>query len=485
MKTNIFLNVFKRRYWAPAIGLALFWGTGPTGRCAGPDAAVPVEADRFVAASRQIWQWAELGYKETRSAGLLEKELKASGFSIKDGVVGIPTAFVAEYGSGKPVIGILAEYDALPKMGQPAAPVREMGEKTANGHACGHNLLGTGSALAAVAIKDWLSTTHTKGTIRLYGCPAEEGGGGKNYMVRAGLFSDCDAVLAWHPADYNAASLQSNMANISAKIRFKGVAAHAALKPEDGRSALDALMVATHAIELLREHVPDSTRIHYVITHGGSAPNIVPDFSEIYLYVRSPDTATLGQVWERVQACAKAGALATGTQTEIRIVNSNANILPNDTLAGLLDKHLRSLGGIVYTPEEISFAKKMRPTLTGNDLPPVGSERDIRPVEEGCLKASSDVGDVSWAVPMSEFHTACWIPGTPAHSWQAVACSGTGIGEKGMLLAARVLALTAADIYLNPQLAKEARASFQKRSAGKTFKSFLPADYKPPLGYRD
>lgn len=454
-----------------------------------PDRTISTHAGRFAEASRRIWEWAEPGYKETRSAALLVKEMKSSGFKIREGVAGIPTAFVAEYGSGRPVIGFLAEYDALPQMSQKATAIREpvspAGDAFSGGHACGHNLLGTGSALAAVAVKDWLAASGTKGTIRLYGCPAEEGGGGKNYMVRAGLFSDCDVVLAWHPADYNAASLQSNMANISAKIGYKGVASHASFKPEAGRSALDAVMIATHAIELLREHVPDSTRMHYIITKGGSAPNVVPDSTEFYLYVRSPDLTTLGGIWDRVQACAKAGALATGTTADIRIVNSNANLLPNDTLAALLDKHLRKLGGTAYTAEEKEFAQKIRSSLAGGDLPAPDSGKTIRPVEEGYYKASSDVGDVSWTVPMSEFHTACWVPGTPAHSWQATACSGTAIGEKGMVLAARVLTLSATEIFQDPRLASRARESFQRRSKGIPFKSFLPSGSKPPLGYRD
>lgn len=454
-----------------------------------PDGSIPTHTARFTEVARQIWEWAEPGYKENRSAALLVKEMKSSGFTVREGVAGIPTAFVAEYGSGRPVIGFLAEYDALPQMSQKASPTREPGSNArdpfSGGHACGHNLLGAGSALAAVAVKDWLTASGTKGTIRLYGCPAEEGGGGKNYMVRAGLFSDCDVVLAWHPADYNAASLQSNMANISAKIGYKGVASHASFKPEAGRSALDAVMIATHAIELLREHVPDSTRMHYVITNGGSAPNVVPDAAEFYLYVRSPDLTTLGGIWERVQACARAGALATGTTADIRMVNSNANLLPNDTLAALLDKHLRNLGGSTYTAEEKVFAQKIRSTLSGEDLPAPDSAKTIRPVEEGYYKASSDVGDVSWTVPLSEFHTACWVPGTPAHSWQATACSGTGIGGKGMVLAARVLTLSAAEIFQDPRLADRARESFQRRSKGMVFKSFLPSGSKPPLGYRD
>ncbi len=450
-----------------------------------PDATLPGNTDRFVAASRQIWEWAELGYKETRSAALLEKEMKAAGFTVKTAVAGIPTAFVAQYGSGKPVIGLLAEYDALPRMSQTASPEKKVSGKSWNGHACGHNLLGAGSALAAVTLKDWLSTTGNKGTIRLYGCPAEEGGGGKNYMVRAGLFSDCDVVLAWHPADHNGASLQSNMANISAKVRYKGISAHASRSPEAGRSALDAVMLATHGIDLLREHVPDTTRMHYVVSNGGAAPNVVPDFSEIYLYVRSPDAATLGGIWERVQACAKAGALATGTEVEIKVINSNANRLPNDALAGLLDKYLRQVGGIHYSTEEQAFARKIRESLTEPDLHPLGSEKTIQPVTEGHAKGSSDVGDVSWSVPTSEFNAACWVPGTPPHSWQATACGAMGIGEKGMILAARVMTLSAAEIFQNPEWTQKARASFQQRNKGKTFKSYLPSDAKPPLGYRD
>lgn len=447
--------------------------------------AISANSERFLNASRQIWGWAELGYKETKSSQLLADELRKSGFTVKMGVAEIPTAFVAEFGQGHPVIGLLAEYDALPRSSQKAEPEKGVNGKNWNGHACGHNLLGAGSALAAVALKDWLKASGTQGTIRLYGCPAEEGGGGKNYMVRAGLFTDCDVVLAWHPADSSSASLESSMANISAKVRYHGIAAHASRSPESGRSALDAVMIATHAIDLLREHVPDSTRLHYIITQGGSAPNIVPDFSEIYLYVRSPDAGILGEIWERVRACAEAGALATGTTVEIEVINSNSNKLPNDALASLVDKHLRALGGISYSPDEKDFAEKIRATLPDTDLPPISSAGGILPIKEGHTKGSSDVGDVSWSVPTTEFTVATWVPGTPLHSWQATACSGMSIGEKGLILAAKTMTLSAQEIYLNPTLVQDAAASFEKRLANKKFQSHLPKDAKPPLNYRN
>ncbi len=450
------------------------------------ESAVAAHSERFVNVSRQIWDWAELGYKETQSSQLLADELRKSGFTVTMGVAEIPTAFVAEYGKGGPVIGLLAEYDALPRSSQKAEPVKGMNGKNWNGHACGHNLLGAGSALAAVAIKEWLEKTGTQGTVRLYGCPAEEGGGGKNYMVRAGLFSDCDLVLAWHPSDRTSASLESSMANISAKVRYHGVAAHASRSPESGRSALDGVMIATHAIDLLREHVPDSTRIHYVITQGGSAPNIVPDFSEIYLYVRSPDAGLLGGIWDRVKSCAEAGALATGTQAEIEVINSNSNKLPNDALAALLDKHLRALGGIKYSAGEKEFAEKLQKTLPeDSEVPDLTLAEEVLPIKEGHTKGSSDVGDVSWSVPTTEFTTATWVPGVPLHSWQSTACSGMSIGDKGMILAAKAMALSAEDIYRNPSLVQEAQASFKKRNAGKVFQSHLPQDAKPPLNYRN
>lgn len=441
-------------------------------------------ADHYGELSRRVWEFAEVGYKEAQSSALLKNELRGAGFEIQENVAGIPTAFVATWGRGKPVIGILGEFDALPGLSQESTPEKKARVAGAPGHGCGHNLFGVGSAFAAITVKDYLAEKKIPGAVRFYGTPAEEGGGGKVYMARAGVFDDCDVVLAWHPGDNNGASLRSSLANISAKFRFHGQAAHAAAAPEKGRSALDAVMLACHAVDLLREHVPQETRIHYVITAGGSAPNIVPDSAEVYLYARHPSMPTLDGIWQRILKCAEAGALGTETRVEVELVHSVYNILPNDALTSLLDRNLRSVGGVTYTAPEKSFAETLRRTLPAAGMRPLGSEGQIQAPEEGVDASSTDVGDVSWIVPTAHFAAATWVPGTPAHSWQSTACSGMSIGRKGMVVAAKTLALTAVDLLTDPQQVAAARASFDKRRAGDEYRSRLPADQKPPLNYR-
>jgi aminobenzoyl-glutamate utilization protein B len=446
---------------------------------------IDAHAERYGAISSRIWEFSEVGYKETRSAALLKEDLRSQGFQIEDTIGSMPTAFTATWGSGKPVIGILGEYDALPGLSQEAVPEKKVREAGGAGHGCGHNLFGAASAFAAVAVKQRLAAEKREGTVRFYGCPAEEGGGGKIYMVRAGAFKDCDVVLAWHPGTENRASLQSNLANITAKFRFHGRAAHAAGSPEKGRSALDGVMLFTHAVELLREHIPQATRLHYIITNGGSAPNVVPDFSEVYLYSRHPSMEVLDGIWARILKCAEGGALATETKLEVELVNSAYNLLPNDALAKLFDANLRRVGGIQYTAEEQAFAEAIRGTLPAGEKGAAGSEKTIAPIEQGVGGGSTDVSDVSWVVPTAQFNTATFVPGTPGHSWQAVACSGSSVGRKGMILAAKVLALTAWDLFTTPAQVEAARDSFKKRSEGKEYRSRLPSTQKPPLNYRD
>jgi aminobenzoyl-glutamate utilization protein B len=446
---------------------------------------IDAHSERYGAMSSKIWEYAEVGYKETRSAALLKEEFRAQGFRIEENVASIPTAFTATWGSGRPVIGILGEYDALPGLSQEAVPEQKPREAGAAGHGCGHNLFGAGSALATAAVKQRLLSEKREGTIRFYGCPAEEGGGGKIYMVRAGAFKDCDVVLAWHPGTDNRASLQSNLANITAKFRYRGRAAHAAGSPDKGRSALDAVMIFGHAVDLLREHIPQATRVHYVITNGGSAPNVVPDFSEVYLYSRHPNMDVLDGIWARILKCAEAGALATETKLEVELVNSAYNLLPNDALTRLFDTHLRRVGGVEYTAEEQAFAEGIRKSLPEGERGVAGSEKRVGPIEDGVGGGSTDVSDVSWVVPTAQFRAATFVPGTPGHSWQAVACSGASVGRKGMVVAAKVLALTAWDLLTTPAQVEAARESFKKRSEGKEYRSRLPASQKPPLTYRD
>ncbi|HLK64601.1 MAG TPA: amidohydrolase [Bryobacteraceae bacterium] len=434
--------------------------------------------------SRKIWEYAEVGYKEKKSADLLKSELRAAGFRLEENIAGIPTAFTATWGQGKPVIGIMGEYDALPGLSQEDVPERKPIVTGGPGHGCGHNLLGAASLFAAVTIKEWMDEKKIPGTIRFYGTPAEEGGGGKLYMIRAGAFKDVDTVLSWHPSDQNGGSLKSSLAIISAKFRFYGKPAHAAAAPDAGRSALDGLMIMGNSIEFLREHVPETTRIHYIITNGGSAPNIVPDYSEMFLYARHPSMPTLDGIWERILKCAQAGALASETRMEMEFIDSAYNTLPNDALAALVDKNMRLVGGVTYTKEEQAFAETIRKTLPDRSHQ-LGSQEKVEAPSEGTGSASTDAGDVSWTVPMAAIGAATFVPGVPAHSWQSAACAGMSIGRKGMVVAAKSLVLTAVDLFTDPKQVEAARASFEKRRAGFEYRSRVPADHKPPLTYRD
>jgi aminobenzoyl-glutamate utilization protein B len=443
------------------------------------------KADHYAALSRRIWEFAEVGYQETQSVALLKDELRAAGFTITETIAGIPTAFSAQAGSGSPVIGILGEYDALPGLEQDSVPYKKPARSTRPGHGCGHNLFGVASAAAAIAVKNWLAEKGLPGTIRFYGCPAEEGGGGKIYMVRAGAFNDCDAVLHWHPGSENRASLKTNLANMTGKFRFRGMAAHAAGAPDKGRSALDGVMLFTHAVEMLREHVPQTTRIHYVVTSGGDAPNVVPAYAEVFLYLRSPDVETIDNVWPRILKCAEGSAIATETRFELELINSAYSTLPNDELTKVIEKNLNLVGGVKYTDEERQFAEALRKTFVAEPTQPLGSEARIGRAEEGISYGSTDVADVSWVVPTAGFNTATFVPGTPGHSWQSTACAGTSIGHKGMLVAAKTLTLSALDLFTQPDVLAAAKTNFQDRKAGRQYQSRLPPDQKPPLNYRN
>jgi len=430
-----------------------------------------------------IWNFAEVGYQEEKSSGLLKETLSDEGFSIESGVAEIPTAFVAEYGSGQPIIGILAEFDALPGISQQVATVRKPIENQGAGHACGHHLFGTASTAAAIAVKDYLKKTGQKGTIRLYGTPAEEGGSGKVYMVRAGLFDDVDVVLHWHAGDRNTASTSTSMANRSAKFRFHGYSAHAAGAPEKGRSSLDAVEAMNHMVNLMREHIPDGSRIHYVITRGGNAPNVVPDYAEVFYYVRDFNVDILEDLWARVIKTAEGAALGTGTRLEYEIIHGNRPVLANDVAQRIMYDNLVAIGGVKYTREEKAFADQIHETLRNPNLE-VSSASAVQPYKFTRGKGSTDVGDVSWMVPTAGLRTATWVPGTSAHTWQAVSAGGMSIGMKGMMNAAKTIAGTAVDLYNNPEAVKNAKKELIERR-GQTFNYYsLLGDREPPLDYR-
>ncbi|HPN72222.1 MAG TPA: amidohydrolase, partial [Saprospiraceae bacterium] len=307
-----------------------------------------------------IWDFAEIGYKEYKSSELLQQTLNASGFKVEAGVAGIPTAFVATYGSGSPVIGILAEFDALPGLSQDKGPTKKLLEGKTSGHACGHHLFGTGSVAAGIAIKKLIAEGKLKGTVKVFGCPAEEGGSGKVYMVREGLFNDVDVALHWHPSSGNSVTYTSSLANKSAKFRFHGISAHAAAAPQNGRSALDAVEAMNYMVNMMREHVPQETRIHYVITSGGEAPNVIPEFAEVYYYVRHPDRAWVEKIFDRVVLAANGAAMGTGTTTDYEIIGGTHDLLINETLALAMQENLEKIGGFSYTPEEMAFGKEIQ-----------------------------------------------------------------------------------------------------------------------------
>ena len=434
--------------------------------------------------ARTIWEYAEVGYQETKSSNLLQGELRTAGFNVVAGIAGIPTAFVASYGSGGPVIGILAEFDALPGINQDAVSSRLPIDGKGAGHACGHNLFGAGSTGAAIAVKHWLEETGTPGTVRLYGTPAEEGGAGKVYLVRDGQFDDVDVVLHWHASDRNSAEARTSLANRSAKFRFTGVSAHAAGAPEKARSALDGVEAFDYMANLMREHVPQETRIHYVITAGGSAPNVVPDFAEVFYYVRNPEAENVKQIWTRLEAAALGAAQGTGTKVEWEIIHGIHPVLINETLARMMDEKLRIVGGIRYNDYEQQFAEKIYATLNQPELP-LGSQEEVQPYEQTLGYGSTDVGDVSMTVPTVGLRTATWVPGTSAHSWQSTAASGMTIGYKGAQVAAKTLTLAAIELFGNAELRARARAEFDERRGADFHYEALLGDRAPPLDYRN
>lgn len=450
---------------------------------AAPDPVALVDAryDRTASVARQIWEFAELGYQEHRSSALLQAELARAGFAVRKGVADILTAFVAESGKDGPVIAILAEFDALPGISQADVPVKQANARAA-AHACGHNLFGAGSVTAAIALSQWLKATGTPGRVRLYGTPAEEGGSGKVYMVRAGLFDDVDFALHWHPSDTNSAAARTTLANRSAKFRFRGKAAHAAGAPAQGRSALDGVEAMNMMVNMMREHTTMDSRIHYVITEGGSAPNVVPEFAEVFYYVRHSQTAEVEAMWQRLEDAARGAALGTGTQVEWEIIHGNNPLLVNETLAKMMDGKLRQLSGMQLSAEEKAFAGQIGKTLA-SPLP-VERAAAVEPYGKSLGYGSTDVGDVSWATPTVGLNTATWAPGTPAHSWQSGAASGTSMGFKGAQLAAKAMTLAAIELFTDPALRQAARAEFDaSRGPNYRYRSLL-GDRKPPLDFR-
>lgn len=437
--------------------------------------SVDRSAPRLTALARDIWTYAEPGFQETRSAARIQADLKAAGFRIEAGVAKLPTAFIASAGTGGPVIALIAEYDALPGLSQSAAASRQAVPGQTAGHACGHNLVGTAAVGAAIALKAWLAESGVPGTVRLYGTPAEEGGFAKVLLARDGLFDDVDATLNFHPSDQNSAWQVELLSIVTGKFRFTGTPAHASAAPERGRSALDGVELLNVAANFMREHLPQETRIHYVISDGGAQPSIVPATAEAFYYVRHPKPEVAREIWKRLEMAAAGAAMASETSVSTELISGAYGTLPNITLGRIADMYLRKVGGFSYTPDEASYAARLSDTLPSGARVGKGDPALIEPFVEGVkISASSDLGDVSWVSPTVQIGTATWVAGTPPHSWQAVTASGSSIGMKGAIMAAKALALTAADLFRNPASLAAARAEFdRRRGAGFQYRALI------------
>ncbi|KWI44251.1 M20 family metallopeptidase [Burkholderia pseudomultivorans] len=456
---------------------------------------------QFTALSDQIWNLAELRYEEFASTDLHVRMLEAAGFRVTRGVADIPTAFVAEAGNGGPVIGILGEYDALSGLSQEAGaftcrPSSEIAN--GNGHGCGHHLLGTAAHLAAAAVKTHLERTGQPGTVRFYGCPAEEGGSGKTFMARAGVFDDLDAALSWHPHVYTGIFPAGSLANIQAYFRFTGTASHAAASPHLGRSALDAVELMNVGVNYLREHMLPEARVHYAVTHtGGLSPNVVQANAEVLYLVRAPRNDQAADLFERVKNVARGAALMTDCQVEIVFDKACSNLLENAVLNQVMYGHLQALGSAGFDAEDAALADAyQRQTLSAQDIEtssrslnqawrdPKALFDGIDPYEPGKgrpICGSTDVGDVSWVTPTAQCHTSCYAFGTPPHSWQWVAQGKTALAHKGMMLAAKTMAATAIDLLGSPDTLARAKAELLERRGGRPYVCPIPDDVELPF----
>ncbi|MEA2090166.1 MAG: amidohydrolase [Thermoproteota archaeon] len=448
--------------------------------------------------SDKVWEFAELGLIEFKSSALLADELEKHGFRVKRGVAGMPTAFAASWGEGKPVVGIMGEYDALPGLSQKRVPWKELLESGKPGHGCGHNIHGTSGTAAAMAVKKAMEKHKMKGTIKFFGCPAEENFSGKVYMVRDGYFSDVDAVISHHPGTMNAVPLRSCLSVNSVKFHFYGKASHAGGSPEQGRSALDAVELMNVGVNYLREHIIQDARIHYVIEKGGDQPNIVPPYARSWYYVRAPERDQLEFIYNWVFDIARGAAIMTKTELKTEFLEGSYNYIPNRTIGELIVKNMREIGLPKYNDEDWKFAEKIAKTITPETkiaqlkkskrpgwkklVDKLIDDEVPDPWGEGEVShGSTDVADVSWQTPTVEFNTATWILGTPAHSWQAVAQNGVGLGHTSLIFAAKVMAATAIDLLTNKDALNKAREEHKQRIGNKKYRSPIPPDHKPPL----
>ncbi len=433
--------------------------------------------------SNQIWAFAEIAFEETRSAELLADFAEKQGFNVKRGVADIPTAFTAEYGEGKPIIGILGEFDALPGLSQKAESSKHPLEAGKPGHGCGHNLFGAGSLGAAIAVKEWMEKENIKGTVRFYGTPAEEKFFGKLYMARAGLFDDLDVCLDWHPSATTASNVQSSQALVDFVVEFKGQAAHAAADPWNGRSASDGMELFAMGINSYREHVRPTVRIHYHMQDAGAVVNVVPDYAKIWTRVRDAKKESMMEVYERVKEIARGAAIMANVDYEITLISGLHEVLVNRTGGEALQKNLELLGNISYTKEETQFAYNIQ-EATGK--PKIGIDAEIQPLKatkEYPEGGSTDVGDVSWLVPEIRLGVTTAPKGTPWHSWAVAACSGMSIGHKGLIYSSKALGMTVVDLFENPELIEKMKAEFKEQKGDYQYEAILPEGPAPiPAG---
>jgi aminobenzoyl-glutamate utilization protein B len=442
----------------------------------------------LIAANQDIWTFAEVGLEEHRSAARLVKLLRKAGFKVTEGVAGMPTAFIAEYGSGSPVIGILAEYDALPELSQQVAGTRQPAAGRTTGHGCGHCALGTAAVGAALAIKEVYDKHHLKGTIRLYGTPAEETLIGKVYMLLAGLFRDLDACLHWHPGTQNRVYYSSSKAAVSAKFTYFGVPAHASGSPDKGRSALDGVELMNVGANFMREHIKETSRIHYVITNGGAQPNVVPATAQVWYYVRANDHHDVETQFDWLQDIAAGAAKMSRTKVQPHVDTDCHELIPNLPLSKVVLRNMKKVGAPRFDQADLDLARQLQESVRDafglKETKLLSDTVEELPKEPYQDAGSTDVGDISWHVPTSGLTTACFAGGSPGHSWQNVAAAGSPIAHKGMMIAAKVLALSAVDLLQDPAVLREARADLDKRMKDRKYTTVIPPGQKAPKSIR-
>lgn len=469
--------------------------------------AIDREKESICAASDRVWENPETAFQEFKSTEILCELLEKEGFAVEKNLAGIATAFSGRFGHGKPVVGILGEFDALSGLSQEAGITEKVPLKDGEpGHGCGHNLLGAGSVAAAVAVKEYLEKNGKEGTVIFFGCPGEEGGSGKGFMARDGVFDELDFAVSWHPGDQNEVTVGSSLANYQVFYRFYGVSSHAAACPELGRSGLDAVELMNTGVQYLREHIIQEARIHYAITNtGGYSPNVVQPFAEVLYLIRAPKNGQVKEIFERVNDIARGAALMTGTRMEMDFVKACSNLVDNTVIEEVLQKNLEEVEREPYTDEEIAFAAKIAETYGGNkvDMQEVLSRYEksrkkmveeimsvdmnnvlsniIVPLKDAevAMAGSTDVGDVSWVCPTAQINTVTEAAGTPGHSWQQVAQGKSSVAHKGMLFAGKVMAGAVIDMLEEPKLIEEAKAELARRVGPEGYIAPIPKDVRP------